>query len=630
MEKFSEEERETVHRLAAGLTSTCQSGRFRHELVMNNLRRRMDATQHGDLKSYLNYAYSDEEEFWHLISALTIHTTAWFREAPHFERLEKHLAAGAAKLNDKVRILSAACSTGEEVYSFGVVLEAFRRSLPGFEYEIIGIDIDPISIQTAMRALYNLESLDQIPQKYRRFFLAGSGKSAGLMTVCREVRQRCQFSIQNLLELEFDFDHRFNAIVCRNVLIYFSAQDVAKIIAGYLDILKPNGLLCLGHSEALDARKHKLRNLGNAIYTPDSRIQVLRAKTKPIRVLVIDDSPTIVKAITKAVDPDRIQIASAQSAQQASDYLKTNSVDLITLDLYMPGVSGPEWLRSERAQGLRTPVIVFSGASHDEAQEVLGVLETGAQDFIDKSMLRSNPASVIERFFAIAGGFRDRKGAVVTSNQKLLDVPCPDLILIGASTGGTQVLAQILQNLGEDVPPILVTQHISAAFARTFAERLAAVGKLTLCNPTLKPELRPGCLYMALADYHIGVQRQGKKLLCQPIESAPVNRHRPSVDVLFRSAAEIPGIKCCAALLTGMGVDGASGLLKLRQAGATTLAQDEASSIVFGMPKEAIAIGAAQFIGNPYLIRQQLMVAIHGRVNTCEKAKHCSPIPSLP
>jgi chemotaxis response regulator CheB len=181
----------------------------------------------------------------------------------------------------------------------------------------------------------------------------------------------------------------------------------------------------------------------------------------------------------------------------------------------------------------------------------------------------------------------------------------PDLILIGASTGGTEVLVKMLAQLPSHCPPLLVVQHISPNFAQDFAKRLAKSAGLTLGAIKNGEKLQSGHLYMALHDYHIRVLRQEGSLRLDLNLGPHRNNHRPSVDVLFESALSVRA-KIVACLMTGMGSDGAIGLLKLRQQGALTMAQDEASSVVFGMPKEAIRIDAVDFVCNPDHMRQLL------------------------
>ncbi len=611
--KFSKADEALLYDLASKLTGTCQDGKFRHQVIITNVARRMAKLHIKELKTYLARAKADSSEYQYLVSALTIHTTAWFREAPHFEKLEQDLLADRAKLSGrKFRAFSAACSTGEEVYTCALILESIRQSNPGFEYEVVGADIDPISVKHGKRGIYNLEAVAQIPQRFKKFLLKGSGKTEGTFTLSKEIRSRCKFGTASLTNVQDTGADRYDLIFCRNVLIYFSPQQVEEIVNKLLGILNSDGILCLGHSEALDASKYRVRSLGNARYAPLGTLSSGSTSEvkSPAKVLVIDDSATIRGQLMKLFGKSPLLATSVGSADEATKFLDGESVDLITLDLHMPGQSGQSWLRAQREKGMRIPVIILSGASPAEAVEVLGALESGAQDYIDKSSLHKNSADVLQRIKEIAEQYRStkikRKGAVTKSDKSALKLVRPDLILIGASTGGTEALSKMLKGMPANCPPVVVTQHITPAFAGQFAKRLASVSGLTLAESKDGVELQNNHLYMAWDDYHVGVAERAGKYVLKVSHDGPVNRHRPSVDYLFRTGAAIKTSRIMALILTGMGADGAQGLLELQRKGCMTMAQDEESCVVFGMPKEAIALGAAGFIGNPSDLREQL------------------------
>lgn len=186
----------------------------------------------------------------------------------------------------------------------------------------------------------------------------------------------------------------------------------------------------------------------------------------------------------------------------------------------------------------------------------------------------------------------------------------PGIIVIGASTGGTEVLIKMLQSMPKPCPPVAVVQHIALSFEKAFAERLAQSAGLTLARPDHGVTLLPNHLYMAWDDYHITVKQRADEYALAIVRTNAVHGVRPSVDILFQSAAKCQHSPIAAILLTGMGKDGAAGLSDLRNGGAMTFVQDEASSTVFGMPREAILRGAAGFIGNPQQIRQQLNIIL--------------------
>ena len=604
---LSEAEQEIVFSLAASLTGTCQEGKARHSVIIANVQRRMQRCGYRTLEAYLLCVEQDDNEYDEFISAVTIHTTSWFREPPHFERLEAFfIKFREREKKRKLRVLCAACSTGEEVYSCALLFEYLNDRSPEVDYEIVGRDIDPRSIAKARSALYELPSSEQIPKKYHKFLRKEEGANAGTFSLDREIRSRCHFYVHDLTDLSPKKELPFDIIVCRNVLIYFAPEAITPIILHFKDLLDPEGMLCLGHSEAHELSSLGFTLLGNACYLPRKITVATHTKRN---ILVVDDSPTVCKALKLMLEKEGMEVQVARNASEASKVLQSGGVDLITLDLHMPGVSGQDWLKTQRINGMRLPVVILSGASPHEASEVLGVLETGAQDYIDKSALQGRREDVISRIVALADGPHhhphEEKHSPANFAGRGLSFS-PEVILIGASTGGTNALMELLKRAPPDAPPIVVTQHITKNFARAFAERLASSAGLTLCsNPSDSPLLR-GHLYMPFDDYHIGIKQVGSELRSLTSDGPLLNRHRPSVDYLFESALTIRTNRICAILLTGMGTDGAKGLLQLKEKGAATFAQDADSCVVFGMPKEAIRLGATTFVGNLREMREEL------------------------
>ncbi len=607
---FTEEEKDIIFSVAEKITGTCQTGKYRRGILVTNVARRMTATNCQDLEQYFELVWSDAAEMAEFISSLTIHTTNWFRESNHYQRLEEILTREGFNLDgEKFRLLCAASSTGEEVYSFGLVLENMRRLVPGFEYEIVARDIDPISVEKAKKAIYKLnDDFKKIKDNYRRFLMVGSGKTKGYFTIDKEIRARIRFEVRSLLEPIDENNKDFDWVVCRNVLIYFKPDDVEKIIRRLMTQIKPTGMLVLGSSESIDPKKYDLHSVGNSSYVRKDMPKDLKNGKR--RVLVIDDSATVRLRLSKILSPF-FKVVAVGSADEATDYLRINKVDVITLDLNMPGKDGQTWLLEQRRYGMSTPVTIVSGAAPSEVQSVLKALGDGAQDCIDKAELQDDVEFLVQRLNALIDGnvnrrsLNQKKRGPSTPRGLLIKPPYPDLILIGASTGGTETLCNMMKNMASSCPPVIVVQHIQHGFAKGFAERLANVSGLTLGQSRENSELLPHHLYMAHGDYHVGVRQRGDKYFLTVASTQEINRHRPSVDFLFNSAQLVKG-QMFAAILTGMGSDGAKGLLGLKQLGATTFAQDEGSCVVFGMPKEAIRLGAANFVGDPYEIRREM------------------------
>lgn len=620
---LSPSEANAVFQLAEKLTGSCQKGAYKRDVILQNVARRIAASKQKSLASYLVYIEKNDDEYHQLISALTIHTTSWFREQEHFEKIWNVLSkARDYSPTNPLTIFSAACSTGKEVYSFALMLEQIRTMNPIFDYKILGMDIDPVSIDMANKAIYPSDDVSSIPQKYKQFLKIGSGKSAGYFTFTKDIRQRCKFVTGDLRTVRSSLQHgemsqnikKWDLIICRNVLIYFQPKDVAKIVHVFVDHLEQNGVMCLGHSEAIDPNPFKLKALGNAMYqrkiTGPTKDQQLR------RVLVVDDSAVIRRVISQLFIKAQFEVIQAASAAEATECLKSTQVDIITLDLNMPEKDGATWLLEERKKGLRTPVVVVSDTAPTEAQAIVGALENGAQDYIEKKDLHDNPDEVLAQITAIVDHQKKLKMApTVSATERVkgtLDAKHPDLIVIGASTGGTEALTALLKMFPHNTPPIVVVQHITSNFLKAFASRLAGTAKLSLGSDRSGEILAPGTIYLAQGDHHIGVKQRGdKKLEIIVSEQPPIGRHRPSVDFLFSTVADIQDITSVGVILTGMGKDGADGLLKMRKTGSLTLAQNEQSCVVFGMPREAIQRGAAQYVGNLNEIRRELEVLIN-------------------
>ena len=327
-----------------------------------------------------------------------------------------------------------------------------------------------------------------------------------------------------------------------------------------------------------------------------------------IRVLVVDDSAVVRKLLSDALrrEPDIEVVGAASDPFMARDLILTHEPDVLTLDIEMPRMDGLSFL-ARIMQHRPMPVIIVSSLTKLGSTSSVEALRLGAIDVIAKP---GGPGSVGEIADSIIRRIRMLRLAPVKLKTPTLS-PMPaapvaaalrlkangrhtrSLVLIGASTGGTQAIEALLTRLPPDMPPMLIVQHMPPVFTRTFAERLDKVSPLTVLEAAGGETLQTGHVYVAPGNYHMVVERHGLQLKIALKGGQPVHFQRPAVDVLFQSAANLKGVPMVAAILTGMGSDGAEGLLALRRAGAETIAEDEHSCVVFGMPKEAIALGAA-------------------------------------
>ncbi|MBH8579837.1 chemotaxis response regulator protein-glutamate methylesterase [Halomonas pacifica] len=345
-----------------------------------------------------------------------------------------------------------------------------------------------------------------------------------------------------------------------------------------------------------------------------------------IKVLCVDDSALIRELLTEIINrqPDMEVVAVAPNPLVARDLIKQHNPDVLTLDVEMPRMDGLDFL--ERLMRLRPmPVLMVSSLTQAGSEITLRALELGALDFVAKpqmgirhSMMEYG-AEIAEKLRAAARSrprqaLRDGKAPRPAALKAPL-VSSEKLLIIGASTGGTEAIRQVLEPLPANAPAILIAQHMPGGFTRSFAERLDRLCRIRVKEAEDGERILPGHAYIAPGDAHLQLARSGANYVARLDSGPPVNRHRPSVDVLFRSAAQQAGRNAIGALLTGMGKDGAQGLLEMRQAGAVTLAQDEASCVVFGMPREAIAIGgASEVVGLDEMApRLMALVAASGR-----------------
>lgn len=322
-----------------------------------------------------------------------------------------------------------------------------------------------------------------------------------------------------------------------------------------------------------------------------------------IRVLCVDDSALIRDLLSEIINsqPDMEVVAVAADPLVARDLIKLHTPDVLTLDVEMPRMDGLDFL--ERLMRLRPmPVLMVSSLTQAGSEVTLRALELGALDFIAKPQMGIRHGMldyselIAEKIRAAARSRPRQAPSTGAPRPKALQAPLissEKLVIIGASTGGTEAIRTVLEPLPANSPAILIAQHMPGGFTRSFAERLDR-----LCNIAVKEaedgeRILPGHAYIAPGTAHLKLARSGANYVARLDDGPPVNRHRPSVDVLFRSAAENAGRNAIGVLLTGMGKDGARGLLEMRQAGAFTFAQDEASCVVFGMPREGIALGGA-------------------------------------
>ncbi|SEN07159.1 protein-glutamate methylesterase/protein-glutamine glutaminase [Nitrosomonas marina] len=332
-----------------------------------------------------------------------------------------------------------------------------------------------------------------------------------------------------------------------------------------------------------------------------------------IRVLIIDDSALVRKMLTEIINSqaDMEVIGAAPDPLIAREMIREMNPDVLTLDVEMPKMDGLDFL--ERLMRLRpTPVLMISTLTGKGSEVTFRALELGAVDFIAKpkidivSGLQDYTNQIVAKL-RIARHARIKRltpASVSNTSTSLQTLSTPKnhiastekLIVIGASTGGTEALKDFLIQLPSNCPGILIAQHMPELFTKSFADRLNKLCRIRVVEAQGGERVLPGHAFVAPGHSHLLLRRSGANYMTELNQDAPVNRHRPSVDVLFHSAAKVAGKNAIGVILTGMGKDGAAGMLAMHAAGAYNFAQDEASCVVYGMPKEAVAAGGVDEI----------------------------------
>jgi len=334
-----------------------------------------------------------------------------------------------------------------------------------------------------------------------------------------------------------------------------------------------------------------------------------------IRVLIVDDSALVRQTLSQVLETDPLieVIATASDPFVAAERIGEQVPDVITLDIEMPRMDGLTFLRKIMTQH-PIPVVICSSLAEEGAQSTLQALEYGAVEIIAKPRLGSKqfleesrvmlcqavraaaearlralaPSRTVEPKLTADAILSRSTGAMLETTDKV--------VVIGASTGGTEALRSLLEVLPPDAPGIVIVQHMPEVFTRAFAERLDGLCRISVKEAERNDTVLQGRALIAPGNHHALLKRSGARYYVDIKDGPLVSRHRPSVDVLFRSAARYAGPNAVAVILTGMGDDGASGMLEMKQAGAVTIAQDEATSVVFGMPNEAIKRGAVDTV----------------------------------
>lgn len=656
--KFSEIQRDLIFEFAHHLTGSSLS--FRAEVIIHNVSSRMRACAMTSLTDYFEFALTNQIELNELISAMTIHTTHWFRDPTQLKEVENLIEKILSEKRDlkPFRILSAGCSSGQEVYTLALIMKRVQARLNQWscDFEVVGCDIDPINLQVARSGHYDSRAGSEsfsdadlnwfqphghrenqnsysrsdamLPRTESR--VGGIGRNHWLSTDCSyevksELRIKTTFKASNLLSVDEFLVGQFDLVMCRNVLIYFDSQGVRTILSNLVSYLKADGILVLGAGEAVSLPFHGSSNLGHSIFkidkTPQGTDRVSQAsepiiKLKPAKemtltnqfsqratkILFVDDDLETLEIYkeycTLLANRDSIDVRTFTDPHAALSYLKghTNHVDVIFVDFEMPVINGNQFLAELRQFEPNIPCVLVSGYGGNSVFS----RASGFTDMIAKPMDMDCLEKCLKMF--------SNKGTQQKEVRK--NGLIPDAVLIGVSTGGPPLLESMLRQLAPSTPPVVVVQHLSSEFSAAFARQLCNSSGLKLGVVDGVSPLLPGHLYLSLDAAHLYLNHRNGQLLALAKKGPPIHGQCPAVDPLFESAAALQGrFHFLAGLFTGMGRDGGKGLLQMNVAGSQTFVQNEATSVVYGMPKFAKELGAASSEGAPQDFRKMIDAA---------------------
>lgn len=582
-------------------------------LATEKIKLRYKSLKMDNIENYYDYYLQNVEvEIKNLISILTNHTTEFFREAEHFNFLADEVFPEFIKNKKPIRIWSAASSIGKEAYSIAMCylevcynLGISANFIPPIE--ILGTDLDSISVEKSNNGIYLVSEIEKEIGKnlIQKYFDIGEKELKKYARIKDIIHNICKFKTHNLLSSTEDIG-KFNVIFIRNVIIYYKRKEVKNIILTIKNHLEKDGYLILGHSESLSRIDVPFTHLKNSIYKLNQDIGIDYTK-----IFIIDNTLIIKNFLKKILTPNDnfLIVGEADDPIEAIDKLKKieNQPHVIIIDINTPKMNGIEFLEFLKDKP-HPPIIVMSAFNSVEADKGIKCLELGAFDYIEKpnGLFSASKIEYIKN--TILQARKSNKENILKneqcSNKNVINnlpknISKPDLIAIGSSTGGVEALQIILSQLNKNFPPIVIVQHIPEYFSNALANRLNKTCNIKIYEGKQNQILEPNCVYLAPGGKQMKIFEKSNNLYLEINDSEKVNMHKPSIDYMFYSLANLNHkINICALILTGMGNDGAKGLKKLYDKNAFTIAQDESTSIVFGMPKEAIALGGVNQIAS--------------------------------
>lgn len=513
-----------------------QLGERQASMVLNRIKRRILELRLNDEKTYLDYFLKNRElESAALVSLLTTHHTYFFREFSHFEFLAKtalpKLIEKKRQTGDKtIRIWSAACSTGQEVYSLAMFLDYYiTQNAKDFSYEVRGTDVDPASVKMAVNGVYKLNEIQEVPMQFlNNHWAKGTGDIADFVKVKKTLRERVKFDSLNLISFKADSSQRFDIVFCRNVFIYFSHEQIKLITSQLIETLTPTGFLFLGISESLNGLSLPVASVGPSVYRHKAAIEAEKpalavkptetvaapstptepAQAAPLRVLCVDDSPSILALLKKLLTKDAgfEVVGTAGNGLEAVEALKKLKVDLMTLDIHMPQQTGLEYLKASFNKD-HPPVVMISSVSRDDSSLALKCLEAGATDYIEKPALttmleRADEIRMKLKFAALSKNEPkdiELSRALSRSEAKITDVDKKLRVVLGGLSDREKIARTMSEFEGTQPATVLVLEGAGGAITalKTFLQ--AHIKTTTPMHVSLfedRQTLKPGELYL--------------------------------------------------------------------------------------------------------------------------------------
>lgn len=475
-------------------------GKDQESMVMNRLQKRM--IDLGDLSpiQYDRYLKENHQsEVKTLISMLTTHHTFFFREFSHFEYIKRSLPDIVKNVKDRgekvIQIYSAACSRGQEVYSLAMF---FKKHLPEIDksmtFKIFGSDIDPESVKFAQNGVYPYQEVKSIPSLYLAGnWMKGTGSIAKFAKVTNDLKQYCEFSVVNLMDIDKQLmNKKFDIIMCRNVFIYFSPELIKKICLNFEKMLHANGVLISGLSESLNQIGLKITTVDLTVYSfskpksdslknttlSDLKSAEPASYPRPIRMLIVDDSPIVTKILNNmfSSDPDFKVMGTAENGLKAEEFLRSNTVDAITLDIHMPEMDGVSYLK-KNFNSKHPKVVVVSSASREDMTYAQKAIDFGAADFVEKPALNNLNERADEIKTKIKMSFTANVAGTANihsefNTQFIFKKPEQSLRTLVSSFSQKQKVVSILKSLQGNQPPVCLFFEGNESFLTLIKDEL--------------------------------------------------------------------------------------------------------------------------------------------------------------